>query len=274
MLKEFASILMEEVPVFIYIFVFLFGTVVGSFLNVCILRIPLEQEIIKTSSHCMSCGKKLHWYELIPLFSWLALRGKCSGCKEKISVQYPVIEATNGLLWILVLYVKSLTFDFVLICVLFSCLLTLSVIDARIKEIPNGTVLIIAGVGLIRAIMKAIPIIQNENFAFKHLLDIILGPVVVGGVLLLILLLSGGAAIGGGDVKLMMACGLFLGNKATVLSIVVGCIIGSVIHCTLMALKKAGRELAMGPYLSLGVAIATLWGEPILKWYLGMFATQ
>ncbi|MBR0120220.1 MAG: prepilin peptidase, partial [Clostridia bacterium] len=109
---------METVPWLVYIFTFLFGIVFGSFLNVCIYRIPEKQSIVTVPSHCMTCGKKLHWYELIPLFSWLALRGKCHGCKSKISPQYPLIEAANGLLCVLALFVKGLTADCIITCLL------------------------------------------------------------------------------------------------------------------------------------------------------------
>lgn len=250
----------------------------------------------------MSCGKRLHWYELVPLFSWLFLRGKCHGCKAKISGQYPFVEGVTGAffafnLWFTIdrhipfgilnaeaterlkvfmaseAYVSKMdVIDFFLICALFCALLVLTFIDARTHEIPNGINIFIAVIGLIRAILMGY-YAYTETYSFnKNLLDVILGPVVVAGILLLILILSGGGAIGGGDVKLMAAAGLFLGCKATVLALVIGCIAGSVIHIILMKVKHLGRELAMGPYLSLGILIAALWGTPILNWYLGMFS--
>ncbi len=267
MIRETLDLLMENFPVLIYAIVFIYGAVFGSFLNVCIYRIPAGESIVKTNSHCMTCGKKLHWYELVPIFSWIFLRGKCLGCKSKISAQYPLIETLNALLFVLCLFVKGLSVDMLLCQALMSALVVLSVIDARTKEIPNGINIFIAVIGIIRAVISVIPYIREHRFP----LDAVLGPVVVAGVLLLILILSGGGAIGGGDVKLMAAAGLFLGCKSTVLALVIGCVAGSVIHLTLMAVKKVGRELAMGPYLSLGIAVAALWGNEITGWYLGKF---
>jgi leader peptidase (prepilin peptidase)/N-methyltransferase len=264
MLTETAEILMKNAPAFVYIFVFLYGIVFGSFLNVCIYRLPKGESIVKANSHCMTCGKRLHWYELVPIFSWLFLRGKCHGCRSKISVQYPLIEAANGLLFVLCLAVKGLSVDMVLCQALMSALLVLSVIDARTKEIPNGINIFIAVIGLIRAVINIVPVIKTHG----NVLDIVLGPVVVSGVLMLILIISGGGAIGGGDVKLMAAAGLFLGLKGTVLALVIGCIAGSVIHVSLMKLRHLGRQLAMGPYLSLGIAVSALWGSEITAWYL------
>ncbi len=265
MFTETADFLMTYSPVPVYIFVFLYGIVFGSFLNVCIYRIPKGESIVKVSSHCMTCDKRLHWYELIPLFSWVFLRGRCHGCKSKISAQYPLIEGATGLLFVLCLAVKGLTVDMLLCQALMCALLVLSVIDARTKEIPNGINIFIAVIGLIKAVITVIPLIK----AHESVLDFALGPVVVAGVLLLILIVSGGGAIGGGDVKLMAAAGLFLGFKCTLLALVIACIAGSVIHIALMKIKHLGRELAMGPYLSLGIAVSALWGSEITAWYLG-----
>ncbi len=263
-MKESIDLIWDNAAWFFYIFTFLFGITVGSFLNVCIFRIPKEESIVSVPSHCMTCGKKLHWYELIPLFSWLALRGKCHGCKTKISPQYPIIEAANGLLWCLVLFIKGPCPDFLLISALFSALLVMGVIDARTMEIPNGIVLFILVLGIIRSAVNI--------FIFKQpWLDIVLGPVVMGGIFLAILLISGGRAMGGGDVKLMFTIGLFLGLKATFFGLVAACVVGSIIHLSLMAIKKVGRQLAFGPYLAIGFAVAALWGEKCLNWYLGKF---
>lgn len=241
----------------IYIFILVLGLIVGSFLNVCILRIPAGESIVTNSSHCMSCGKKLHWYELIPVLSWLALRGKCSKCHAPISIQYPLVELANGILWLLVTLQCGFTSDTILGCLLVSVLFVASVIDARTRELPLGTTVSVAVLGLIR--------IMLEPSMFK---TSILGMLVVGGFLLLLLILSGGSAIGGGDVKLMAGSGLFLGLPLNLFAFFTGCIIGSVIHIIRMKFFGAGRDLAMGPYLAIGIVIAFLWGEPLINWYL------
>lgn len=263
-LQEIFDLIMAESPIPVYIMVFLFGLCVGSFLNVCIYRIPEGESIVVVPSHCMTCGKKLHWYELIPLFSWLALRGKCHGCKSKISPQYPIIETSNALLWLLVLHFNGLNPEMLLIQCLLSALLVIAIIDARTMEIPNGLVIFIGVLAIIRTALY----ILLYDISKGEIINLVLGSLVMGGLFFLILFVSNGRAMGGGDVKLMFAIGLFLGLKLTVLGLALGCIAGSIIHLTLMALKKAGRQLAFGPYLSLGFAIAAVWGNEILFWYL------
>ena len=121
-----------------YIIILLYGIVIGSFVNVCIYRIPLEEDIVKERSHCMSCGHVLQWYELIPLVSYLVQKGKCRECGTKLSVQYPLIEGLNGVLYVLIAVINGLNVDSLLYCLLISALITLSVIDWRTYEIPIG----------------------------------------------------------------------------------------------------------------------------------------
>lgn len=121
-----------------YTTIFLFGIVIGSFVNVCIYRIPKKEDIVKVRSHCMSCGYQLKWYDLVPLFSYLALRGRCRRCNVKLSVQYPVVEAANGILYVLIVLVNGANVESLLYCLLTSALLALSVIDFRTYEIPVG----------------------------------------------------------------------------------------------------------------------------------------
>ena len=251
---------MDSFTILTFFIIFLFGVVIGSFLNVCILRIPAGESIVTGPSHCMSCGQRLKWFELIPLFSWLALGGRCRTCKAPISPQYPLIEGANGLLWVLVCSVRGLTPDALLGCLMTSALLVLSVIDARTHEIPPGTVIAIAVLGGLRVLL--------HPDLWMLLLP---GAAVVSGFLLLVLLVTGGRGVGGGDVKLMAACGLFLGWKLILLAFFLGCVIGSVVHLTRMRFFGAGRELALGPYLSLGVLLAFLWGNALLAWYFGLF---
>lgn len=244
----------------IYILIFLLGITVGSFLNICILRIPAHESIVTGPSHCMSCGKRLKWYDMVPLFSYLALGGKCRFCKAPVSPQYPLIEGINGLLWLAVTAVLGLNPDAILGCILTSVLLVLSVIDARTCEIPLGTTILIAVLGGIRLF------VHPDAWA-----SALIGAAAVSGVLLLILFASGGRAIGGGDVKLMAAAGLFLGWKGILLAFFLACVLGSVIHIIRMRLFGAGRDLAMGPYLSLGIFISMLFGQALLTWYTGLF---
>lgn len=242
-----------------YIIIFIFGITIGSFLNVCIYRIPLGESIVTAPSHCMTCGRKLKWYDMVPVFSWLVLGGKCRNCKSKISVQYPIIEGVNGILYVVICAVNGLEWSSVIYCFMASALLVLSIIDWRTYEIPFGINVFLFVLGV------AMTILDRGNLA-EHLI----GMICVSGLLGILYLLTGVRAIGGGDIKLMFACGLILGWKLILLAFFLGCIIGSVVHIIRMSVKKAGRMLAMGPYLSAGILLAALWGNAWINWYLSL----
>jgi leader peptidase (prepilin peptidase)/N-methyltransferase len=247
----------ELIPIFVVIF--LFGIVIGSFLNVCIFRIPEHKTVVTERSHCMRCGYQLSWYDMVPVFSWLFLRGKCRKCKEPISPQYPIVEAANGFLYVLIFAVRGFTFESILYCLLASALLVLSVIDWRTYEIPIGINIFILVLGILRVAT------DPKNWTLY-----LPGFLCVSILLWLILVISKGRAIGGGDVKLMAAAGLLLGWKQIILAFLLGCILGSVIHLIRMKVSGADRVLAMGPYLAAGILIAALWGDALITWYFGL----
>lgn len=243
-----------------YIIIFLFGIVIGSFLNVCIYRIPKHEDIVKTRSHCMSCGYQLKWYDMFPVFSYLFLGGKCRKCGAKLSVQYPLIEAANGILYTMIVWMNGVNVESLLYCLLTSALIVLSVIDFRTYEIPLGINLFILALGLIRVATD-----------YRNFPDYLIGFLSVSAVLAVLYYVSKGRAIGGGDVKLMAVCGLLLGWKLIIMAFLLGCIFGAVIHVIRMRVSGEDHVLAMGPYLSMGVFIAALWGNQLLTWYLGQF---
>lgn len=242
----------------LYVMIFLYGIIIGSFLNVCIYRIP-EKGSLMVRSHCTKCGYHLAWYDLIPVFSYLALRGKCRKCGEKISIQYPMIELLNGVLWVLVFHRCGFTWDSILYCLFTSALIVLSVIDFRIYEIPDGINIFIAVVGLVHLFLHT-----------KQWYVYLIGAVSVSGVLYILNRATDGRAIGGGDVKLMAAAGLLVGWKLAVLGFLMGCVLGSVIHIIRMKVSKEGHVLAMGPYLAGGLFISILTGNQLIAWYLGL----
>ena len=244
------------------VLVFLFGILVGSFLNVCIYRIPKGENITTTRSHCMNCGDVIRWYDLVPIFSFLLLRGKCRNCGAKISIQYPAIEILNGLSYGLIFAMLGLNLQSVLTMALTSALIVITVIDWRTYEIPFGLNVFIAVLGVVIVAGKLI------NRDFTDAWDNIIGAFCVGGFLLLIYLATKGRGIGGGDIKLMAAAGFFLGWKNIILAFVIGCILGSVIHLIRMRFSKQNHVLAFGPYLSAGIFISSLWGDRIISAYL------
>lgn len=249
---------MTPITIF-YILAFLYGIVIGSFVNVCICRLPNKENIVKVRSHCTQCGYQLKWYDLVPLFSYLVLGGRCRKCRQKISIQYPLIEGLNGICYIIIFWVNGISLESAVFCLLTSALIALSIIDFRTFEIPLGINIFILALGLIRVVMD-----------YHNWLNYVIGFFAVSVFLYLIIAVTKGKGIGGGDMKLMAVCGLVLGWKLIVFAFFAGCIIGSVVHVTRMKVSKTGHVLALGPYLSIGVFLALLWGEPIIQWYLGI----
>lgn len=238
----------------------LLGLCVGSFCNVLIFRLPLGEEFVKTPSHCMSCGRRLRWYELVPLASWLVQRGRCRSCGAPVSRQYPIVEALNGAAWLLTGWLlwgdPART---ALYCALFSLLLVLAVIDWRTFEIPNGLNLAIFLLGAAQLAL------DRKNWGLY-----LAGMCSVSLFFLLLWFVTGGAGLGMGDVKLMAAAGLLLGWPRILLSMLLGSVAGSAIHLARMR-RGAGRKLAFGPYLAVGIWLSALFGEPLIAAYMGLF---
>ena len=243
-----------------YITIFIFGITIGSFLNVCIYRLPLGESVVTAPSHCMTCGRKLRWYDMVPVFSWLVLGGKCRNCKSEISVQYPIIEGVNGILYVVIFAVNGLVWSSVIYCLMASALLVLSVIDWRTYEIPFGINVFIFILACIHMLLD-----------LARWKDYVIGFFAVSAFLYLLYLLSKGRAIGGGDIKLMAAAGMMLGWKAIIIAFVMGCILGSVIHLLRMKLTNEDHVLAMGPYLAAGILLAALWGDSLLQMYMRLW---
>ena len=244
-----------------YVFLTLCGLCVGSFTNVLIFRVPRGEEWVKTPSHCLSCGHRLRWYENVPLLSYLAQGGRCRACGVRLSPQYPAVEALMGALWLCAgLTRRGDVADAVLVCLLFPALVALSVIDWRTFEIPDGFNIYIAVLGLVRLALDV------SGWQAR-----LIGAVSVSGFFLLILLVTRGAGIGFGDVKLMAAAGLFLGFPGVLLAMLAGSVAGVVVHPLRMRFSHAEKKLAFGPYLAFGIALAALFGEPLIRWYLALF---
>jgi len=169
------------------------------------------------------------------------------------------LEVLNGILYVFTFFIAGFSLKTVLLCLLFSALLALSLIDFKTYEIPVGFQYVIFVLAVCRTIL------DRANWS-EH----VIGFFAVSVVLYLMYVISKGAAIGGGDVKLMAVCGLFVGWKLIIFAFLLGCIVGSVVHIIRMKLSGESHVLAMGPYLSIGVFVAALWGNQILTWYLGI----
>lgn len=241
-----------------YLLVFILGILIGSFLNVCIYRIPRKEDIVYTPSHCMNCHKRIQWYDLFPVFSWILLGGKCRYCKVKLAKQYPMIELLNGVAFVGIYMLFGFTAQTIVICILFSSLLVISLIDIRYQIIPNGLVIFLFIVGSI-----------NLAFVTHTFVDSIIGFFAVSIPLLLIHIITKGN-MGMGDVKLMAVCGLIIGWKHILLALMIGSIVGSVVGLTMIGLKLLSRkqQIPFGPYLSVGIMIAALFGNEIINAYI------
>ena len=253
--------------IYTYVTVFYFGAVIGSFFNVLTIRIPRKENFVTTRSHCDSCGYQLEWYDLVPIFSYVFLRGKCRKCKASISAQHLCLEVLNGLLYIMILFFCGMSIEFVLYCLMASCLMALSVIDFKTYIIPVGFNNFIGALGIVRLLLD-----------YTHWYDYLIGAVCVSGFIVLINiicnLLFHRDGMGDGDYKLMAAAGLVLGWKLIILAFLLGCILGSILHSLRMKFSGQDHELAFGPYLSAGIMIALLWGNQMIDWYLTLLVPQ
>jgi len=262
----------EANPIFLisfYTMAFLFGICVGSFLNVVILRLPRHESLIKRSSHCMTCGAKIRACDLIPVFSWLMLRGKCHSCGEKISPRYPIVESLNGILYVLTFFVLDLNADSIITCVLMSLLIVVAFMDWDTMEID----MIIVGLIFVLAVPSAL---FTDRASLLHR---IIGAFVISVPFYVIGEISRGfikkktgedyRAIELGDTILMFAAGALLGTKAIIVSALIGIVVAAVIGL-INKYVTGNSKFAFGPFLSIGIAIGSLWGNGISDWYINL----
>lgn len=245
------------------ILLFLFGLSVGSFLNVVIYRSKIKKSIFRPQSFCPQCKHKLSWYDLIPVLSFILLRGKCRYCQKKISLQYPLVEIACGVLFVL-FYLKSLTFNWALAFNLFfvSILIIIFVYDLKYYLILDKIILIGATLAVVASIFLGKP-----KFPVS-----LLGSLIAGGFFALIVLVSQGKWMGGGDVKLGFLIGLILGWPKVLLALGLAFMLGSIVGLILIAFKKKTLKspVPFGTFLSTAALITILEGERILDWYLDL----
>jgi leader peptidase (prepilin peptidase)/N-methyltransferase len=244
----------------------IFGALMGSFLNVCILRLPQEESIITPGSHCPQCKKPIKFYDNIPLVSYLLLRGRCRYCHSPISIQYPLVEGITALSSLILFLKFGPTLSYLFYFSFVSALIVITLIDLYHQIIPDVISLPGIGVGILASLF--IPQITLLN----SLIGILLG----GGSLFLVATiyqwLFKREGMGGGDVKLLAMIGAFLGWKAVILTILLGSLLGSISGIIIMVSKGKDFKYAIpfGPFLSLGAVIALFYGENIIRWYLYM----
>ena len=242
------------------------GLSVGSFLNVCIYRLPRGESVLRPRSRCPKCQRSLTWYENIPVVSWLILRARCGGCGARISAQYPAIEIVTALLWVLIVWMTPPGWLLASRLVLATALIVLFMIDLEHQLLPNAITLpgIVAGF-LFSLVTQPGPV------------DSLIGIVVGGGVLYAIAaayyLLRKEEGMGMGDVKMLAMVGAFLGWQQVLLTLVLSSFAGAVIGLAVMSLQRGTLRYALpfGTFLAVGTLIAMLAGEQILAWYVGLY---
>lgn len=248
------------------ILILIYGLIIGSFLNVCIYRIPRSESIAFPGSHCPKCNTKLKWYDNIPVISYLTIMGKCRYCGEKISLQYPIVEALNAMLYFIMYSKFGFSLDFVFYSLLSSVLIVVTFIDLKEMIIPDVLVVIIIILSIVYKII---------NYLYQgispQILNSLGGLILAGGLFLIIIFLSKGG-MGGGDVTLIAALGFVLGIKYVFLNIFLSFITGAVISILLLATKIKTRKdpIPFGPFIVLSFFLTVLGGKVIIDWYFNL----
>lgn len=237
-----------------------FGAMLGSFLNVCIVRLPTDQSVISPPSRCPGCGARIQWRDNVPIFGWLLLGGKCRHCRKPISFMYPLVELLMGLIWMGAAWRFGVGWEALQAAVLGSLLLGIAMTDAREYIIPNEFSL----GGLLLGLLLALAL------GWDALQSALLGAAV--GFLLLWFTGWAGSkvfkkeAMGGGDIKMMAMVGAFLGWEGVLLTIFLGALLGTVVFVPISL--KTGKLVPFGVFLAAGAAVTFLFGDQLLGWYV------
>lgn len=248
-----------------YLLIFIFGSIIGSFLNVCIYRMPRNESIVAPGSRCTSCKKPIAWYDNIPLLSYIALMGKCRFCRAKISFRYFLVELISALAFLALFAHFGFTSKFWIYSALAFTLIVVAFIDQEFQIIPDGISMGGLAVGVILSIF--VPGLHNSLTWKYGLINSILGAITGSALIYLTGYLGQIAfkkeAMGGGDVKLMAMLGAFLGWKMAILIFFLAPFFGTPAGLYIKFVKKHDI-IPYGPYLSMAAFVAMIWGRRIL----------
>ena len=242
----------------------IFGAMIGSFLNVCIIRLPKEESIVTPGSHCPHCGTPIQFYDNIPLISYIFLQGRCRHCHRGISFQYPLVEGITALSSFILFMKFGASLSYLFYFSFVAALIVITVIDLYHQIIPDVISIPGIGVGVLTSL------ITPQTTLFNSLIGILLG----GGSLFFVATvyqwIFKREGMGGGDVKLLAMIGGFLGWKAVIVTVLLGSLVGSITGIIVMTLKKKDFKYAIpfGPFLALGAVISLFYGEGLIRWYL------
>ncbi len=258
-----------EISVIHLIIFFILGLMVGSFLNVVIYRFPKKLSLISPPSSCPACGHRLTVADLIPLFSYIFLRGKCRHCGAKFSPRYFLVELMTGVFFVAVPWFIGPGLEAVSVLFLLCLLLVISFIDLDHGLIPNRLLAVGLGTGIV------LKLADSLRGTWEGWGDAGLGMLIGGGIMLLIFAVSRGG-MGGGDFKLMIVIGFFTGFYGVILVLMAGFLLGGIFSVAMLLVRRLGRKdpVPLGPFLALAVVIEVFWGEQIWDWYLGLSGMQ
>lgn len=244
----------------------LLGLVMGSFLNCLAWRLAHGESVLRGRSHCAVCGHTLGWADLVPLFSWLFLRGKCRYCGEKVSPRYPAAELVCGLIYVSVILRYDFTLDALRFLLLLSILLAASLVDLEIGELPDGlTAAALAGWAVL-----ALPDPDRWALLLRGLAGALALFLPMLGLVLLLDKLLGRETMGGGDLKLLFVLGAYFGWQQGLLLLILACVLGLGL-AALLGKAKPDTPFPFGPALSAAAWLTALFGQWALDWYLGLF---
>jgi leader peptidase (prepilin peptidase)/N-methyltransferase len=255
-------------PYLIEMFIFLMGLCIGSFLNVCIYRLPESKSIVHPRSMCPNCDTLIPFYDNIPLFSYLWLKGQCRRCKVKISMRYPVVELLGGLLALGTYLRFGLTIETLIYYVFIAALLMVTFIDLDHGIIPD--VITLPGIPICFAASFALP-----DITYK---DALLGILIGGGSLFLVAwvysILTKKDGMGGGDIKLLAMMGAIVGWQGVLFTIFVASLVGTLAGFAVMLQSRKGMKLAVpfGPFLSIGSITYIFFGTELVAWYFNLLS--
>jgi leader peptidase (prepilin peptidase)/N-methyltransferase len=257
----------------LHLFAFVFGALVGSFLNVCILRIPNGGSIVFPPSYCPSCKTAISFYDNVPLISYLVLRGRCRACNEHISPRYFAVELLTAVLALALFDRFGFGFAFFVSFVFVAALIVISFIDLDVRIVPD--VISLPGIvcGLALSVVGYFAIGRDGGLVPSPVSSII-GILAGGGFLLatawLYEKITGVEGMGGGDIKLLAMIGAFLGWPSIPITLFIASLVGSVVGLTCMLLTGAGRRLALpfAPFLCAGAVLFIFFGEDLIQFYL------
>ncbi len=243
-----------------YLYVFILGIVVGSFLNVIIYRLPLGLSIAKGRSFCPTCKNPIKAYQNIPLFSFLFLRGRCAHCGTKIAWRYPLVEGLSGVLTVVSFLVFGASLQFLVVFIVTAILIAITFIDFDTMTIPNALV-----IALLVPALASVFVFPEIGLSSR-----LIGVFIVSAPMLILTFIIPDA-FGGGDIKLMAVAGFMLGFPSTLLATFIALLFGGGVAIFILVQKKEGKHMAFGPYLCLGIFVAQNFGGPIIRCYFSLF---